>query len=398
MLMPSTIHLCIFGILIGFTQAKESHKVHCTEDVMRVEIAIPMGKASETEIYLEGLKGYPDVRCQPKVNETWAEFTLSLEDFYTCGITRMVNKLTGKKVYYHKIIIEEEEGKEIVSVKCITTGPVYNVLNRTHTVSKRDVLPAGFQEAEDLDITMSYTKNAPEPIIDVGVRQGGQRVTGELNVSPGTPLVMEIFLDKTSAPVYGLGVTYMEVTDTKNQEETIIFNGCSIDPYLFENFNTVDGDFLSAKFRAFKFPESTYVQFRATVNVCLDKCQGTSCSNGQIGYGRRRREIRPNADPNKVYEFAVGTFIKVSDIEGIKKGEILELEEKLRQLQLVNQKLARNSRGSASEHDMPMYPKDSATVVEEETLLKIAATSRSSSFTSYSPILLVIGALVKLLL
>lgn len=51
---------------------------------------------------------------------------------------------------------------------------------------------------------------------------------------------------------------------------------CSMDPYLFENFNTVDGDFLTAKFRAFKFPESTYVQFKGTVNVCLDKCRGVS--------------------------------------------------------------------------------------------------------------------------
>lgn len=51
---------------------------------------------------------------------------------------------------------------------------------------------------------------------------------------------------------------------------------CSFDPHLFENFNTVDGDFLTAKFRAFKFPDSTYVQFKGTVNVCLDKCQGVS--------------------------------------------------------------------------------------------------------------------------
>lgn len=49
-----------------------------------------------------------------------------------------------------------------------------------------------------------------------------------------------------------------------------------MDPYLFENFNSVDGDFLTAKFRAFKFPESTYVQFKGTVNVCLDKCRGVS--------------------------------------------------------------------------------------------------------------------------
>jgi hypothetical protein len=49
---------------------------------------------------------------------------------------------------------------------------------------------------------------------------------------------------------------------------------CSVDPFLFENFHTTDGDVLRAKFRAFKFPDSTYVQFKGTVNVCLDKCQG----------------------------------------------------------------------------------------------------------------------------
>lgn len=66
---------------------------------------------------------------------------------------------------------------------------------------------------------------APEPVLGVTVKQGGEIVTGELNVSPGTPLSMEIFLDEASSPVYGLGVTYMQVTDTKSQEETIIFNG-----------------------------------------------------------------------------------------------------------------------------------------------------------------------------
>lgn len=82
-----------------------------------------------------------------------------------------------------------------------------------------------FSIFSELDITSSVNARAPEPILDVAVRQGGQIVSGELNVSPGTPLSMEIYLDKVSAPVYGLGVTYMQVTDTKSQEETIIFNG-----------------------------------------------------------------------------------------------------------------------------------------------------------------------------
>ena len=68
---------------------------------------------------------------------------------------------------------------------------------------------------------------------------------------------------------------------------------CSVDPFLFENFNTVDGDFLTAKFRAFKFPESTYVQFKGTINVCLDKCKGVSTvKTGVLGYGSRDIDSR----------------------------------------------------------------------------------------------------------
>lgn len=77
----------------------------------------------------------------------------------------------------------------------------------------------------DLEITTSYTEIAPQPQLQVGVRQGGTLVSGELNVNPGTPLQMEIYLDKSSAPIYGLLVSYMQVTDTKTQEEVIIFNG-----------------------------------------------------------------------------------------------------------------------------------------------------------------------------
>nr|CAD7444886.1 unnamed protein product [Timema bartmani] len=77
----------------------------------------------------------------------------------------------------------------------------------------------------DLQIRDSLTGIAPEPLLNVGVRQGANLVTGELNVNPGTPLQMEIYLDKSSAPVYGLLVSYMKVSDTRAQEETIIFNG-----------------------------------------------------------------------------------------------------------------------------------------------------------------------------
>ncbi|XP_050499714.1 uncharacterized protein LOC114338817 [Diabrotica virgifera virgifera] len=302
----------IVAALIAATTAKVSPKVKCTPTQMRVEVPI---SSTTMSVYIQGLRDYPDPACRPHTDSTGslAILELDLKDVYRCAVTRAINKQTGKQIYYQTLVIENVESdgqttKDTLHVKC----SIYSLKN--HTLTKRNVLPAGFQEPEEIEIltTNETIGRAPEPILGVGVRQAGKLVTGELNVSPGTPLQMEIFLDNVSAPIYGLLVTHMQVTDTKTQEETIIYNGCSIDPYLFENFHTVDGDFLSAKFRAFKFPESTYVQFKGTVNVCLDKCKGVECSDGQIGYGRRKRAISEiPADPNKIFEITITSFIKV---------------------------------------------------------------------------------------
>lgn len=63
---------------------------------MRIEITVPDGLTDTSKIYLEGLKGYPDTRCQPSFNGNLAEFRLSLTNFYECGVTRMINKITVK--------------------------------------------------------------------------------------------------------------------------------------------------------------------------------------------------------------------------------------------------------------------------------------------------------------
>jgi len=93
-----------------------------------------------------------------------------------------------------------------------------------------------------------------------------------------------------------------------------------VDPVLFENFllpegDSGDGDFLRAKFQAFKFPETNFVLFKGIVNVCLDRCNGVQCSNGQKGYGRRRRRDVDDdtAELQQVYEVSMSTIVKVSD-------------------------------------------------------------------------------------
>merc|ERR1712121_213046 len=179
-------------------------------------------------------------------------------------------------------------------------------------VKRQAEFPANFREDYDVLIDEKVVEgHAPVPVLNVGVRQAGTLIDDELNVKPGTPLNMEVYLDSESSEVYGLMVTGMEVADTREQTEPILVNGCSVDPYLFENFVTTDGDYLKAKFRAFKFPESSFVLFKGTVNVCLDTCSPVQCSNGQRGYGRRKRDVSDEADPNKVYEISMSTIIKL---------------------------------------------------------------------------------------
>ena len=146
----------------------------------------------------------------------------------------------------------------------------------------------------DVEITGEVEGRAPVPVLNVGVRQvphrhdvmyftrihfqAGTLIDNELNVKPGTPLNMEVFvffvllfwhpvehggrtklipysysersnvylyfvnlyfctsvflnfcyhqvyLDSESSSVYGLMVTGMEVTDTRDQSEPILVNG-----------------------------------------------------------------------------------------------------------------------------------------------------------------------------
>lgn len=195
-------------------------------------------------------------------------------------------------------------------------------------------LPENFMEAEVLDFTDNITARAPYPHLNIRVLRDGRVVNTTLNVAPGTALDMMIYLDEVSAPVYGLLATYLKVTDAANsaQQEVIVLNGCSIDPYIFGNFESAPGgDAVSARFRAFKFPDSSYVMFIGTVNVCLNECVGVPCANDVTAYGRRRRrraalpkETKVPSDPNKVYEIEMSTYLKIGWDEKelqSKKGE-----------------------------------------------------------------------------
>ena len=83
---------------------------------------------------------------------------------------------------------------------------------------------------ELIDYSGNYTSRAPVPFLNIAVRQNGRFVDTAINVQPGTPLEMIIYLDEASSPIYGLLASFLKVTDNtpRRQEEIIILEGYEI--------------------------------------------------------------------------------------------------------------------------------------------------------------------------
>lgn len=319
---------------LGFCDAKVKPKITCDNEEMVIELSGP----NLLDAYFKGLKNYPEPACLPnRIGEngtTLLRFRLSLLELelFRCGTSQTLNKLTGSITYYNTVILIDKEGKDTEFLaKCKVEGdhPSAPELGNNQVVHhnssrlRRDVLPlpAGFEEQEVPIFFEEQIGYGPEPILSMVVKQEGRTIGQELLVQPGAPLTMEVShierkiqANGPDDDVYGIIVSKLDVTDNQDQSEVIVVNGCSVDSYLFENF-VQRGEILSAKFRAFKFPDSTYVLFKGTINVCLGSCQPTQCSNGQFGYGRRRRRSLKMEAPeiNGVYEVRAYTILRVAN-------------------------------------------------------------------------------------
>uniref|UniRef100_A0A6G1SHJ0 ZP domain-containing protein n=1 Tax=Aceria tosichella TaxID=561515 RepID=A0A6G1SHJ0_9ACAR len=181
-----------------------------------------------------------------------------------------------------------------------------------------DELPPDFYEMppEQLDLGMNATGRAPVPILSVAVLQNGQLIDNAITVHPGTPLEMVIYLDDKSAKVYGLLASFLKVQDDtyRQREEVIITNGCSIDTYIFGNFeHNPDDQSLRAKFRAFKFPDSNFVRFIGTVNVCIKQCAKVNCSGGGAASRRKRASGGGEDARDRLVQLTVSTVLKIGN-------------------------------------------------------------------------------------
>ncbi|KAF8763674.1 hypothetical protein HNY73_021832 [Argiope bruennichi] len=285
------------------------YNVTCSPKWMIVTVSV---NSTSSQVYLERLKTYPD--CQAELLEGLHVFRLPLDNIYSCGTTRMLNKITGVRIYYHRVIVEEpQEELQMILVTC-SIPPTHNtsdpeVVHRT----RRNTLPENFVEPDYVNITDYIVASAPVPYLNIAVRQHGKIMDTTLNVQPGTPLEMLIYLDRKSAGI-------------PRQRK--------VEPYE------------------------------------------VPCGNGQLGYGRRRRRAIPTdlpPDPNKVFEVEMTTFLKVEYSEDhftLNKGALKGAFEPRMNVSHVNATQETNSSVSTANEVAALY-RNSATSLHPSSLTSV---------------------------
>ncbi|CAB4055745.1 unnamed protein product [Lepeophtheirus salmonis] len=243
--MISTVLLLLFSITGSLCSTeiwnkKPIYKVGCSSNSMVVDVVYP---SDATNIYLQNLKNFHEPKCEPRIENNKATFSLNLDNIYECMMTRVKDQETGQTAYFHKVIMEYESNpKQIFLVKCDIGGMFDNsTLNddeyeELSKISKRSAqVPITFDEPDyEIEITKEVSGRAPIPVLNVEVRQAGLLVNNELTVKPGTPLSMDIFLDDESLDIYGVMVSNMLVSDMSEQEEILILNGAYDVIYLIK--------------------------------------------------------------------------------------------------------------------------------------------------------------------
>ncbi|GFQ93274.1 ZP domain-containing protein [Trichonephila clavata] len=296
-----------------FPDARVFYNVTCGSDLMQVTLNLTNHPASI--VYLQNLKGYPG--CEPKAKDNLVIFQLSLNESGThCGVSKMLNKQSGHNIYYQRVVIEKSNQKEkdLLFLQCVIPGDFNMEFVRLDWL--RESVPYNFSEPTSSPISVT-----PDivPYVNMAIRDKGLQLDTSAIVHPGTMLDLLIYLDKESSAHYDISLRYLTLSDaTRSQEEVVVMNGCSVDPFVLDVFPPIDG-VLRSQFRAFKFQSSDFVIFLATVSVCLQQCVEVECYGEPDQSGRRKREI-PKFLPhytNEAFEVEISAFLRIkADVEG----------------------------------------------------------------------------------
>ncbi|XP_067652289.1 EGF-like domain-containing protein 2 [Haliotis asinina] len=302
----------------GASCDRKRFDVYCTESLMVIGIN-PYGTFAGIA-YIEGMRGMPGCQSIPvpanasqddQLPDTWDEggYIEVLHNSSDCGSAVTVDYGNGTMEFIRNAVIR------------------YNtdmILHVDDFLTVRCVMENNITVTGAITLSTSHAGLNPVPVWNpLGVARlyiisNGFPVTNSL--ANGKPIVIgeELHFVIGLEGVYThMRIEYAEATDNRtntNKTLVLIRNGCMTPQAMPvtktklkpNSVNVTDHSELDLY--AFRFEGSDEVLFRFDIKVCVladaDACAPATCTDGEMGYGRRRRDATPTTTLQQVLKIS----------------------------------------------------------------------------------------------
>jgi len=209
-----------------------------------------------------------------------------------CGVERAETEgayTTTVVVQHHPII--QQKGDRAIRLYCYFDIDQDKVVTNSYdiiseTVDPRDPDAGGVTPTIPGIPTSIVNGTAPQPIILRIVNSEGEDITG---TKLGEPLFIRIEIDGDS--IFDIFARNLIAESGLEDEEIKLLDdrGCPTDPVFPGLQKDPETGALLGRFEAFKFSDTTVVNFQVNVQFCQDRCNPVDCGDGVTSYGKRRK-------------------------------------------------------------------------------------------------------------
>ncbi|XP_059096063.1 uncharacterized protein LOC131890668 isoform X2 [Tigriopus californicus] len=209
-----------------------------------------------------------------------------------CGTEREAEGVfTNTIVVQHHPIIQQK-GDRAIKLYCFFEIAGDKVVTNSYDVIAETVDGAGPRDPSDPRSdpgipTSIVNGTAPQPQVLLRiVNAEGQDITG---TKLGEPLFLRIELDGES--IFDIFARNLIAQSGLDDEEIKLLDerGCPTDPVFPGLRKEEETGALLGRFEAFKFSETSVVNFQVNVQFCQDRCNPVDCGEGVQSFGKRRR-------------------------------------------------------------------------------------------------------------
>jgi len=240
--------------------------------------------------------------CKTKgTGRTETQLTFLYEDpEKDCGVKREERGVFSNTIVIQNHPIIQQKGDRAIKLYCFFEAGEKTVTNSYDIIA--DTIRPGVDdigiEIDGVNTTGIPTSivNATAPSPSVVLRIVDSEGNDIAGTRLGQPLFIRIELDGVS--IFDIFARNLVAKSGLDEEEIVLLDdrGCPSDPVFpgLEKDNQTGA--LLGKFEAFKFSDTTVVNFEVNVQFCQEKCNPVNCGDGVESYGKRKKRQADHAN------------------------------------------------------------------------------------------------------